>query len=73
MIFLGIKYKLKNEARDINNKEFGEIQDIQGNYLLVQKGIIDKETFYIPKDLVELCWSYLYDLHFLSRCENISK
>ena len=54
MIFLGIKYKLKNEARDINNKEFDEIQDIQGNYLLVQKGIIDKETFYIPKDLVEL-------------------
>ena len=44
---------LKKEARGINDEDFGEVQDIQGNYVLVQKGIIDKEKFYIPKDRAE--------------------
>src|ERR687897_3680166 len=44
---------IKKEARGINDEDFGEVQDIQGNYLLVQKGIIDKEKFYIPKDQAE--------------------
>lgn len=34
---------IKKEARGINNEDFGEIQDIQGNYILVQKGIIIKQ------------------------------
>ena len=41
---------IKKEARGTNDEDFGEVQDIQGNYVLVQKGIIDKEKFYIPKD-----------------------
>ena len=44
---------IKKEARGLNDEDFGEIQDIQGNYVLVQKGIIDKEKFYIPKDEAE--------------------
>ena len=44
---------IKKEARGINNEDFGEVQDIQGNYVLVQRGILSKEKFYIPKDLVE--------------------
>jgi uncharacterized protein (TIGR02271 family) len=44
---------LKKEARGTNDEDFGEVQDIQGNYVLVQKGIIDKEKFYIPKDQAE--------------------
>ena len=44
---------IKKEARGINDEDFGEVQDIQGNYVLVQKGIIDKEKFYIPKDQAE--------------------
>jgi hypothetical protein len=42
---------IKKEARGINDEDFGEVQDVQGNYVLVQKGIVDKEKFYIPKDL----------------------
>ena len=44
---------IKKEARGINDEDFGEVQDIQGNYVLVQKGLIDKEKFYIPKDKAE--------------------
>jgi hypothetical protein len=52
---------IKKEARGINNDEnFGEVQNIFGNYIRVQRGIIDKETFYIPKDQIEN-----YDGHIL--------
>ena len=40
---------IKKEARGNNDEDFGEVQDIQGNYVLVQKGLINKEKFYIPK------------------------
>ncbi|HEX7142298.1 MAG TPA: YsnF/AvaK domain-containing protein [Nitrososphaeraceae archaeon] len=44
---------MKKEARGNDDEDFGEVQDIQGNYVLVQKGIINKEKFYIPKDRAE--------------------
>ena len=44
---------IKKEARGIDNEDFGEVQEIQGNYVLVQKGMINKEKYYIPKDQAE--------------------
>src|SRR5688572_593632 len=44
---------LKKEARGIDDEDLGEVQEVQGNYVLVQKGLINKEKFYIPKDQVE--------------------
>jgi uncharacterized protein (TIGR02271 family) len=44
---------IKKEARGTNDEDFGEVQDIQGNYVLVQKGLINKEKYYIPKDQAE--------------------
>jgi len=44
---------IKKEARGNNDEDFGEVQDIEGNYVLVQKGLINKEKFYIPKDQAE--------------------
>jgi Domain of unknown function (DUF2382) len=41
---------IKKEARGINDEDLGEVQRVEGNYVLVQKGIINKEKFYIPKD-----------------------
>ena len=41
---------IKKEARGNNDEDFGEVQDIEGNYILVQKGLINQEKFYIPKD-----------------------
>ena len=47
------KEVLKKEARGIDDEDLGEVQEVQGNYVLVQKGIINKEKFYIPKDQAE--------------------
>ena len=44
---------IKKEARGINDEDLGEVQEIQDNYVLLQRGMIDKETFYIPKDQAE--------------------
>ncbi len=44
---------INKEARGINNKDFGEVKYIQGQYRVVQKGILNKAKFYIPKDLAK--------------------
>ena len=44
---------IKKEARGNDDEDFGEVQDVQDNYVLVQKGIINKKKFYIPKDQAE--------------------
>ena len=44
---------IKKEARGINDEDLGEVHDVQSNYVLVQRGMIDKETFYIPKEQAE--------------------
>ena len=44
---------IKKEARGIDDADFGEVQDIQGNCVLVQRGILNKEKFYIPKEQAE--------------------
>jgi hypothetical protein len=43
---------IKKEARGNNDEDF-EVQQVQGNYVLVQKGMINKEKYYIPKDQAE--------------------
>lgn len=42
---------LKKEAKGINNEELGEVQEVTQDYVLVEKGVINKEKFYIPRDL----------------------
>ena len=44
---------IKKEARGIDDADFGEIQSVDSEYVLTQKGIIDKEFFSIPKSLVQ--------------------
>lgn len=44
---------IKREARGINDEDFGKVQYIQDNYVLVKRGIINKEQFYLPKDQAE--------------------
>jgi uncharacterized protein (TIGR02271 family) len=53
---------IKKEARGSGDEDLGEVQEVGPNYVLVKKGLINKEKFYIPKDQVE---SYDGDtLHF---------
>lgn len=42
---------IKKEARGINNEDLGEVQEVTQDYVLVEKGVINKEKFYIPRDL----------------------
>ena len=44
---------IKKDARGNNDEDFGEVLEIQGNYILVQKDMINKEKFYIPKEQAE--------------------
>ena len=40
---------IKKEARGIEDEDFGEIQDIQGNYVKIQRGLIDEEKLLYSK------------------------
>ncbi len=45
---------IKKEARGLNDDtDFGEVQEILGEYIITQKGNVTKDRFYIPKNLVE--------------------
>jgi uncharacterized protein (TIGR02271 family) len=44
---------IKKEARGSNDEDLGEVQETGQNYVLVQRGMINKDKFYIPKDQVE--------------------
>ena len=45
---------IKKEARGLgDDTDFGEVQEILGEYIITQKGNVSKERFYILKNLVE--------------------
>ena len=44
---------IKKEARGGGNEDLGEVQEVDQDYVLVQRGILNKEKFYIPRDLAE--------------------
>ena len=44
---------IKKEARGVDDEDLGEVQDVSNGYVLVQKGIINKEKFFIPQDKVQ--------------------
>ncbi len=39
---------IKKEARGVNDEDLGEVQEVENNHVLVQRGILNKEKFYIP-------------------------
>ncbi|WP_415309762.1 YsnF/AvaK domain-containing protein [Candidatus Nitrosocosmicus sp. FF01] len=41
---------IKREARGSNDEDFGEVQDISNGYVFVQKGMINKQKFFIPQE-----------------------
>lgn len=44
---------IKKEARGSNDEDLGEVQEIVNGYVEVQRGLINKEKFYIPQNKVE--------------------
>ncbi len=44
----------KKEARGLgDDADFGEVQEVGVEYIVTQKGILDKDKYYIPKNLVD--------------------
>ena len=44
---------IKKEARGLGDANLGEVQDVGADYIITQKGTLDKDKFYIPKNLVD--------------------
>jgi stress response protein YsnF len=42
---------IKKEARGLNDADLGEVQEVNENYVVTQKGTISKEKFCIPKSI----------------------
>ena len=44
---------IKKEARGVNDLDLGEVQQVELENIITQKGTIEKEQYHIPKKLVE--------------------
>ena len=44
---------VKKEARGVNDYDLGEVDEVQPEIVVTKKGVVDKEKFYLPKNLVE--------------------
>ena len=44
---------IKKEARGVSDFDLGEVQEIQSDVVVTQKGVLDKDKFYLPKNMVD--------------------
>jgi hypothetical protein len=65
MSYLSIDWNdvINKAARSSSDEDLGEVQEIDENYIFVQRGMISKDKFYIPIDMVES-----FDGNILSFC-----
>jgi hypothetical protein len=40
---------LKKEARGLDDYDLGEVQELNEEFVITKKGVIDKDRFYIPR------------------------
>jgi hypothetical protein len=44
---------IKKEARGLNDADLGEVQEIRQDNVITKAGVVDKEVYSFPKNLVE--------------------
>ena len=44
---------IKKEARGIEDYDLGEVHAVEADTVVTKKGVLDKDKFYLPKNLVE--------------------
>jgi len=44
---------IKKEARGINDADLGEVQEVKQDSVITKAGVVDKEVYSFPKNLVE--------------------
>jgi hypothetical protein len=69
---------VKKEARGINDADFGEVQLTIGDTVVTEKGIADKNRFYLPKNLVDrfdghTIWFNITEDETNNTCRNIEE
>jgi uncharacterized protein (TIGR02271 family) len=42
---------IKKEVKGLNDADFGEVQEVNENYVLTQRGNLNKEKFYLPRSI----------------------
>lgn len=42
---------IKREARGVNDYDLGEVQEISEDYIVTERGMVDKDKFILPKKL----------------------
>lgn len=40
---------IKKEARGLDDYDLGEVQDLNEEFVITKKGVVDKDKFYLPK------------------------
>ena len=43
---------VKKEARGLDDYDLGEVQEVDDEYIITKKGVVDKDKFYLPRDKV---------------------
>ena len=51
---------LKKEARGVGDADLGEVKEVSDEYVITEKGVIDKDRFYIPKTLTSAVSEAIY-------------
>lgn len=41
---------VKKEARGVGDYDLGEVQEVNDQFVVTKKGVVDKDRFYLPKD-----------------------
>jgi hypothetical protein len=44
---------IKKEARGIDNCDLGEVQEVERDAVIAQRGILGKDKFYLPKNVID--------------------
>ena len=44
---------IRKEARGINDYDLGEVYAVKGDTVITHKGVLDKDKFYLPKNLIQ--------------------
>jgi hypothetical protein len=43
---------IKKEARGLDDYDLGEVQEVNEEHVITQKGVVDKDRFYLPRNKV---------------------
>jgi hypothetical protein len=52
---------IDKKARGLDDYDLGEVLEIQGYVVVTQKGVLDKDNFYLPINMVDRFMGTMFD------------